>query len=288
VTHLFCFGLTLLMADNKPRVLILGGCGFVGRNLVVYLVKNDLAASIKVADKSLPMTSWLTPEQKECFDKVTFIQANLAKENFLSKVFKEPGEYDYVFNCAAETKASQPSEDYESRVYDLALKCAEASAKNKVKRFVEVSDAAVYSPQSKKGTKEDGKIEPWTIVAQYKARVEEALAKISGFVISFFSSQRFSFMFFFILSIFPLYFSPFSFLSLGFLFSLSLYFPRFFLFFFFYFNLLSFLFLFIHTQINSDWITLLFALSSFMVQAVSIMLCPVLSLVLSTSNYKRK
>jgi nucleoside-diphosphate-sugar epimerase len=170
----------LLMADNKPRVLILGGCGFVGRNLVVYLVKNDLAASIKVADKSLPMTSWLTPEQKECFDKVTFIQANLAKESFLSKVFKEPGEYDYVFNCAAETKASQPSEDYESRVYDLALKCAEASAKNKVKRFVEVSDAAVYSPQSKKGTKEDGKIEPWTIVAQYKARVEEALAKISG------------------------------------------------------------------------------------------------------------
>jgi len=50
--------------------------------LVVYLVKNDLASSIKVADKSLPMTSWLTPEQKDCFDKVTFVQANLAKESF--------------------------------------------------------------------------------------------------------------------------------------------------------------------------------------------------------------
>ena len=167
------------MAD-KPRVLVLGGCGFIGRNLVVYLVKNDLAASIKVADKSLPMTSWLTPEQKECFDKVTFVQANLAKENFLSKVFKEPGEYDYVFNCAAETKASQPAEDYESRVFELSVKSAEAAAKNKVKRFIEVSDAAVYSPPSKKAAKEDAKIEPWTIVAQYKARVEEALPKIDG------------------------------------------------------------------------------------------------------------
>jgi len=168
------------MADNKPRVLVLGGCGFIGRNLVVYLVKNNLASSIKVADKSLPMTSWLTPEQKDCFEKVTFVQANLAKDNFITKVFKEPGEYDYVFNCAAETKASQPSEDYESRVYDLAVKCAEASAKNKVKRFIEISDAAVYSPQSKKGAKEDTKLDPWTVVATYKARVEEALPKIAG------------------------------------------------------------------------------------------------------------
>jgi nucleoside-diphosphate-sugar epimerase len=143
-------------------------------------VKNDLASSIKVADKSLPMTSWLTPEQKDCFEKVTFVQANLAKDNFLSKIFKEPGEYDYVFNCAAETKASQPAEDYESRVYDLSVKCAEHAAKNKVKRFIELSDASVYSPQSKKPAKEDGKLEPWTIVATYKARVEEALPKISG------------------------------------------------------------------------------------------------------------
>lgn len=170
------------MADSKPRVLVLGGCGFVGRNLVVYLVANDLCSEIKVVDKSLPMTSWLTPEQKSCFDKVKFVQANLAKDNFLSsKVFTAPGEFDYVFNCAAETKASQPPEDYEQRVLELSKKCASYAAKNKVKRFIEVSDAAVYSPkESKKGTKEDGKIESWTVVAKYKAEVEKFLPSVEG------------------------------------------------------------------------------------------------------------
>ena len=169
------------MAAGKPKVLILGGCGFIGRNLVVHLVKNDLASSIKVADKSLPMTSWLTPEQKAAFEKVTFVQANVAKENFLAKIFTAPGEYDYVFNCAAETKASQPAEDYEQRVFELSTKCAEYAAKNKVKRFIELSDAAVYAPKDgKKGAKEDAKLEPWTVVATYKARVEEVLPKIAG------------------------------------------------------------------------------------------------------------
>ena len=174
------------MADSKPRVLVLGGCGFVGRNLVVYLVKNDLCSSIKVADKALPMTSWLTPEQKTCFEKVTFVQANLSKDNFLAKVFSAPEEYDYVFNCAAETKASQPAEDYEQRVLELSKRAAQHAAKNKVKRFIEVSDAAVYSPKDgKKGAKEDSKCDPWTIVAKYKAQVEKFLPTVEGYVIFF-------------------------------------------------------------------------------------------------------
>ena len=174
------------MADSKPNVLVLGGCGFIGRNLIVYLVENNLCASITTADKSLPMTSWLTPVQKAAFEKVKFQQVNLSKESFLGKVFTEPGQYDYVFNCAAETKASQSAEDYEQRVLELSKKSAEFAAKNKVKRFIEVSDAAVYKSAEKK-CKETAKIEPWTVVAKYKAQVEEVLPKISGYVFFFFS-----------------------------------------------------------------------------------------------------
>ena len=200
------------MADSKPNVLVLGGCGFIGRNLIVYLVENNLCASITTADKSLPMTSWLTPVQKAAFEKVKFQQVNLSKESFLGKVFTEPGEYDYVFNCAAETKASQSAEDYEQRVLELSKKSAEFAAKNKVKRFIEVSDAAVYKSAEKK-CKEGAKIDPWTVVAKYKAQVEEALPKISGFnffFFFFFSFLFFSFFFFLIIGVLQ-YFSDFSF-----------------------------------------------------------------------------
>lgn len=39
------------MSEEKPRVLVLGGVGFIGRNLVKYLVENDLCSYIRVCDK---------------------------------------------------------------------------------------------------------------------------------------------------------------------------------------------------------------------------------------------
>ena len=44
------------MPTEKPRVLVLGGTGFVARHFVKYLVDNDLASKIRVADKQLPKT----------------------------------------------------------------------------------------------------------------------------------------------------------------------------------------------------------------------------------------
>jgi nucleoside-diphosphate-sugar epimerase len=61
------------------NVLVLGGSGFIGRNFVTYLIKNDLVASVRVVDKSLPATAYLSASQKVIFEnpKVEFKQANL-------------------------------------------------------------------------------------------------------------------------------------------------------------------------------------------------------------------
>lgn len=63
-----------------PSVLILGGCGFIGRHLVSYLVENDLANSIRVVDKVLIQTAYLSPKHKLIFASplIEFIQANLS------------------------------------------------------------------------------------------------------------------------------------------------------------------------------------------------------------------
>ena len=62
-----------------PNVLILGGVGFIGRNFVTYLVENNLADSIRVADKIVPSIAYLSERVKKAFDdkRVEFRQANL-------------------------------------------------------------------------------------------------------------------------------------------------------------------------------------------------------------------
>ena len=68
--------------STKPRFLILGGCGFVGRHVVNYLVKNSLASKITVADKVLPEVAGLSATELASFkENVSFKQANLARES---------------------------------------------------------------------------------------------------------------------------------------------------------------------------------------------------------------
>jgi hypothetical protein len=44
--------------------LVLGGCGFIGRNFVKYLLDNGLAGDVRVADKRHPATAALSAEHK--------------------------------------------------------------------------------------------------------------------------------------------------------------------------------------------------------------------------------
>lgn len=68
---------------SAPRVLILGGIGFIGRNLVKYLYDNRLVSYIKVCDKSHHVTSYLSEAHKVPFankDVVKFQQSDLSRD----------------------------------------------------------------------------------------------------------------------------------------------------------------------------------------------------------------
>jgi len=171
------------MADRKPQVLILGGLGFIGRNLIEYLAENNLVSKIRVADKVLPDLAGLSQKQSQIVksDLVEFKQANLAREAMVNKVFDDGvnGKFDYVFNLAGETKYSQTEEVYKENIIDVSVTCAKAAAARGVARFVEVSTAQVYDA-GKKASAEDDKVKPWTKLAKAKLEAEEALRKISG------------------------------------------------------------------------------------------------------------
>lgn len=159
-------------------ILILGGVGFIGRNLVCYLVENNLAAKIRVVDKVLPETAYLSKRCQDAFQKVEFMQGNLVKPAVIEKIF-EGYNWEAVFNLAAETKYGQPEAVYQERVYELSVNCAKAAAQRGVKVFVCASTAQIYEGEKKANT-EDCKMKPWTLIGRYKMKAEEAMKTVPG------------------------------------------------------------------------------------------------------------
>jgi len=168
---------------EKPNVLVLGGLGFIGRNFVEYLLNNNLAGKIRIADKGLPELVGLSKKQLETFknkDLVDVKQLNLAREAMVNKAFDDGGStWDLVVNLAGETKYSQTDEVYKENILDVSVTCAKAAAKRGVKKFIEVSTAQVYD-SGKKPSSEDDKLKPWTKLAKAKLLAEEELKKISN------------------------------------------------------------------------------------------------------------
>ncbi|KAI9483315.1 MAG: hypothetical protein EXX96DRAFT_557676 [Benjaminiella poitrasii] len=170
------------MTHEKANVLILGGVGFIGRNFVHYLLENNLVGDIRVADKVLPQTAYLSETFKTDFSKIEFKQSNLIHPASIAACFdrNDGKEFDYVFNFAAETKYSQVPEVYQERIFNLSLYCAKEAAKRHVKVFVELSTAEVYDSSNREASTETSKINPWTIIAKHKYKAEEELKKIEG------------------------------------------------------------------------------------------------------------
>lgn len=55
----------------------------MGRNLVLYLIENDLASNIRIADKVLPALAYLNKVHEEALKNpiVEFVNANLVNQS---------------------------------------------------------------------------------------------------------------------------------------------------------------------------------------------------------------
>ncbi|KAL2218714.1 NAD dependent epimerase/dehydratase family protein [Thermoascus aurantiacus ATCC 26904] len=168
-------------ASKKPSVLIVGGLGFIGRFLALYLHENNLASEVRLVDKVLPQLAWLAPEFEEACSKDKFVQADASREQSFSRVFDRANgeQFDYVINCGGETRHSQPDEVYELRSYNLSVALAREAARRGVRAFVECSTAHVYKAGSTP-RKEGDKKEPWHKLAKWKLKAGEEMRKIPG------------------------------------------------------------------------------------------------------------
>lgn len=171
------------MAAAKPTAIVLGGTGFIGRNLVKFLLDGGHCSYIRSVDKVFPQTAFLSKEHAAVYDNPScqFVQGNLSSAASIAKCFtlEAGGEFDYVFNCAAETKYGQEEPIYQEKTHDVCVKIAQEAVKRKPKKFVHLSTAQVYEA-GKKPCKENGTLEPWTTLAKIHLKTEESLKGIAG------------------------------------------------------------------------------------------------------------
>lgn len=108
-----------------------------------------------------------------CVAKISFVHISASCKRAFS-AGRDDCQWDYVFNCAAETRARQSEEVYHEGIVKLSQNCAAECLVHDVKRYVEFSSANMCSSE-KAPLKEDDPMEPWTFMARHKARVEKSL-----------------------------------------------------------------------------------------------------------------
>ncbi|CAH1974610.1 unnamed protein product [Acanthoscelides obtectus] len=166
----------------KSHLLLLGGTGFIGRNIVYYWLKEHKAESIVVVDKVPPELAWMNQDHRDAFNdpRVQFRSANLIIPEACREVFDRSDgiKFDLVINCAGETRSGQSEAVYQDGILKLSLYCAREAVKRKI-RFIELSSGNMNSLN--RMHRESDPVAPWTSVAKWKRRVEEELFRIPCF-----------------------------------------------------------------------------------------------------------
>ncbi len=113
------------------KVLVTGGSGFLGINLIRYLLKKDYKI------RSLDLADF---DYNDVKDKIEIMKGDIRDRNTVNEAMKG---IDIVVHCAAALPLYTPDEIYSTDVTGTRL-LLEAAKKEGVKRFIMISSTAVY------------------------------------------------------------------------------------------------------------------------------------------------
>ena len=165
------------------RILITGGCGFVGSNLTksllnistvkkIIIVDNFSQSDAKYIKKFHPVKTIYTKNSYvKSKNRVDIIRASVNDFDFAKKITKS---VDYVIHLAAESgvdkSISQPHKSFQINV-NGAMNYLESARMNKIKQFIFASSGAVFG-DSKPPMKENNVKDPISPYGSSKLSIE--------------------------------------------------------------------------------------------------------------------
>jgi len=160
------------------RILVTGGCGFIGSNFIRYLLKRVGNVEILNLDKQTYAGRGRNLEHRGLADdsRYSFIKGDICDNRIVDRLFAgyEP---DYVFNFAAESHVdrsiSESSAFLRSNVLGVEV-LLDASRRFGVERFVQIGTDEVYGSLSDDAVSsvEDDKLNPRSPYSASKASAD--------------------------------------------------------------------------------------------------------------------
>jgi CDP-paratose 2-epimerase len=126
------------------KILITGGCGFLGSNLAIYGLEQGF--DVVVFDNLMRLGSadnlkWLRGESQELVGNFTYINGDTRHKSELEAVFRQFGEFDAIFHVAGQvamtTSIANPIRDFDINAGGTVnlLECVRELSKNAVVIF---------------------------------------------------------------------------------------------------------------------------------------------------------
>jgi nucleoside-diphosphate-sugar epimerase len=142
----------------KMRVLVTGGSGFLGINLIRSLLKKDYQVI------SLDISEFNYSEKNQ----IEVILGDIRDKSLVNNLMKE---VDFVIHTAAALPLYSPEEIYSTDITGTRV-LLEAASQNNIKRFVHISSTAVYGIPDHHPLYEDDKLDGVGPYGQAKIEAE--------------------------------------------------------------------------------------------------------------------
>ncbi|MDN5203188.1 NAD-dependent epimerase/dehydratase [Fulvivirgaceae bacterium BMA10] len=162
------------------KVLVTGGAGYIGTELVKLLVKNEDVESVTVFDNQSRINyNFFLGHRRDNHAKIRFINGDILDSR---KLKKELDGVDVVYHLAANVTtpfANMDAHFFEQVNHWGTAEMTYAIEQSQIKKVIYTSSVSVYGGSSKKIVDEETNLNPRTFYGISKMRGEEHISRLS-------------------------------------------------------------------------------------------------------------